>query len=127
MKINLPKDQNYPMVQRYIKKHTGKINKYIDIGDPCSTCITLSMCLNKSDYDILHCPLLYPIFYRTALQVPTASGITPALHSSFIKIIPLSVVFWISRAAIDYAYIDVIKNSELQFVSLRIEFDKGDI
>jgi len=38
-----------------------KINEY-----PCDTCITKAVCVNKSSYDIVRCPLLYPIFYEIA-------------------------------------------------------------
>lgn len=123
MKIKIPEEYKFPMIKKYVEKHTKNIREHINVDAPCSTCITLSMCLNKDPSDILYCPLLHPILYRLAINTNHDSTI----HGIFVTVNPLGITFWISRVAADYAFVDVVENGELKFISLRIEFDKGDI
>jgi len=122
--IKAPKHHNFQGMREFLKKRNAKTkNKYDIIRSPCDTCITLPICLNKSDNDILQCPLLHPIFYRIALSLDYPSD----EQNQIVRLEPLGITFWIQRDAVDYAHVDIVVNGVLQFISYRIEFDGGDI
>ena len=124
MEIKAPDNMNFHALNKFLKKRNKATKKkYSIIRHPCYTCVTLPMCKNKTDIQILTCPLLYPIFYKIALALDYSS----VEQNEITRLDPLNISFWIQRDSVGAAHVDVIRNGQLEFIGMGIEFDKGDI
>jgi len=124
MHIKAPEHHNFEGMRTFLEKRNDKTKSKYDIRfKPCGTCVILAMCKHKRDLDIINCPLLYPIFYKIALNLKHPS----AEECEIVRIDPLTMTFWIQRDSLYRAHVDVIRDGVLEFISIAIQFDVKDI
>jgi hypothetical protein len=126
--IKVPPEFSNTAVDRYVKRMLGQtsISDLTIYDGPCPTCIVLPMCLNKDSTHILHCPILFPLFYRICLSLKHNPSADISSTSHILRVHPLDVTFWIQRNDVRYGHVDIIKDGYLQFISYRIVFSEED-
>lgn len=126
--IKVPLEYQNSTIDRYVKRILGQttVSDLTIYDGPCPTCIVLSMCLNKDSTHILHCPMLFPLFYRICLSLKYDSGAEIGSTSHILRVHPLDVTFWVQRNDVRYGHVDIIKDGYLQFIYYRIVFSEED-
>ena len=85
---------------------------------PCLNCLLLAICLNKRDMDILYCPIVVDFFYWHGINMKVNT-------SRVIDIKYFDLLFWIIKVTDLDAYVELIVDNEVQFVSVQIDLTDG--